>query len=105
MLDEKTLPPATSEPVVLDVPVPDHVPKHLVRDLRAAMGMVPNSLIEPYTPTERLLEDDIPPVMWSPFNFTHVTTGHWVVKSFKDCATIYQDQELCSTEGTAQFNL
>jgi len=105
MLDEKTLPPATMEPVVLDVPVPDHVPKHLVRDLRAAMGMVPNSLIEPYAPTQRLLDDDIPPVLWSPFNFTNVTTGHWVVKNYKDCAKVYQDQEISSTEGTAQFNL
>lgn len=95
----------TLEPVVLDVPVPDHVPRHLVRDLRFAMGQVPNDLDEPYTPTLRLLEGDMPPVLWSPFSFTHVTTGHWVLTRYKDVTKLYTDAELFSTEGVAAFQL
>lgn len=101
---EKIAPP-TLEPVHLDVPVPDHVPKHLVRDIRFAQGAVPNDLMEPYAPTARLLEDDIPPVLWSPFSFTHVTTGHWVITRYKDILKLYTDAELFSTEGVAQFQL
>jgi cytochrome P450 len=91
--------------MILDVDVPAHVPRHLVRDLRVAMGLVPNDLDEPYAPTLRLLEDDVPPVMWSPFDFTHVTTGLWVVKSHKDISRVYTDAELFSTENAAAFQL
>lgn len=105
MLSEIELPSPTMEPVVLDVDVPAHVPKSLVRDLRVAMGLVANTLDEPYLPTERLLEPDVPPVMWSPFPFTHVTTGHWVVTRYKDIAKVYQDADLFSTDQVAAFQL
>ncbi len=100
---EATLPQPTIEPVILDMPAPPHVPKHLVRDLRAAMGQVPNTLDEPYALTDRLLEDDVPPVMWSPFPHTHITTGLWVVTHYKDIAKIYQDETVSSVEGNAAF--
>ena len=95
--------PAPAEPVVLDVAVPDHVPKHLVRDLRGFMGLVPNALDDPYSPTDRLRDPDVPPVMWSPFPQTWITTGMWVVTRYKDCAKVYQDPETFISGGSADF--
>lgn len=103
MLLEQTLAPPTPEPTILDVEAPAHVPRHLIRDLRVAMGIVPNDMVEPYDNTLRLLQDDVPPVLWSPFPFTHVTTGHWVVRDHKDISKVYTDGDLFSTEGVAAF--
>jgi cytochrome P450 len=102
---EVTLAEPTAEPVILNVDVPAHVPKHLVRDLRVAMGMVPNTMQEPYDHTLRLLQDDVPPVMFSPFPHTHITSGLWVVTRFADISKVYQDPELSSTEGQAAFQI
>ncbi|MET0370407.1 MAG: cytochrome P450 [Sphingobium sp.] len=95
--------PPPAEPVVLDVKVPDHVPKHLVRDLRAFQGLATNDLDDPYLPAERLREPDMPPVMWSPFPQTWITTGMWVVTSYKDCAKVYQDTENFISGGSSDF--
>jgi len=97
-----TSPPPT-EPVILDVPVPAHVPKHLVRDLRAYQGLVWNDLDDPYLPVDRLRDDDIPPVMWSPFPATWITSGMWVLTRYQDCAKVYQDTEHFVSGGSADF--
>ena len=102
-LAEVMLSPPPAEPIVLDVPVPDHVPKQLVRDLRGFQGLRTNALDDPYLPAERLREDDIPPVMWSPFPQTWITTGMWVVTSYEDCAKVYQDTEHFISGGSADF--
>jgi cytochrome P450 len=103
MLTSTTLPPPSSEPVIIDMPVPPHVPKELVRDLRFAIGYVANRFEEPYQLTEQLAAPGVPRVMWSPFDYGNVTGGLWVVKDYKDCAQVYQNNELFSTEGGAQF--
>lgn len=90
-------------PEILDVPVPDHVPKHLVRDLRAFQGQKPNRCPEPYAHTEQLLDDDVPPVMWSPFPSTWITSGIWVVTRYEDCAKVYQTPDLFQSNGQADF--
>lgn len=102
-LMELMMSPPSLEPVILDVPVPAHVPRHLVRDLRAFQGQVPNDLDDPYLPTDRLRDADIPPVMWTPFPATWITSGMWVVTSYKDCAKVYQDSEYFVSGGSADF--
>ena len=102
-LMEIMMSPPPAEPVVLNVPVPDHVPKELVRDLRAYLGLAPNDFDDPYLPNERLRAADMPPVMWSPFPATWITTGMWVVTSYKDCAKVYQDTEHFISGGSSDF--
>jgi len=95
--------PPPEEPVRLDVPAPDHVPRDLIYDLRNFQGQRPNNCPEPYAHSERLRADDIPPVMWSPFPATWITGGYWVVTQYKDCAKIYQDSETYGSHGQADF--
>jgi len=95
--------PPPAEPVIIDVPVPAHVPRNLVRDLRAFQGLVPNDLDDPYLPCVRLRDADVPPVMWSPFPQTWITSGMWVVTSYKDCAKVYQDTDHFISGGAADF--
>jgi len=105
MLDVTTLPAPTPEPVILDVPAPDHVPRHLIRDLRYHMGWVPNTNAEPFEATARLFADDVPPVMWSPMPFDNFLDGLWIVTRHSDVANVYQDATTFSSVGQAQFQL
>jgi cytochrome P450 len=91
------------EPVRIDVPAPDHVPRELIYDLRAYQGQLPNTCPEPYAHTERLRAADIPPVMWSPFPATWITSGYWVLTQYKDCAKVYQDSATYGSHGQADF--
>ncbi|MGK2911453.1 MAG: cytochrome P450 [Sphingobium sp.] len=91
------------DPVVLNVPVPDHVPPHLVRDLRAFQGHKPNSLLDPYALTDQLLTDDMPRIMWSPFPLTAIPGGAWVLTRYKDCAKLLQDPATFGSNGQADF--
>lgn len=91
------------EPVILDVPAPDHVPPHLVRDLRAFQGQKPNSLSDPYAPTDRMFAEDMPRILWSPFPFTAVPDGSWVLTRYKDCARLLQDPTTFGSNGQADF--
>ncbi|MCK9541262.1 MAG: cytochrome P450 [Novosphingobium sp.] len=102
-LAELMMRPPPAEPEVLDVPVPDHVPPELVRDLRRFMGLVEVETREPYEHTARLLEPDVPPVMWTPFPNTWITSGMWVVTRYKDCAKLMQDSETFGSHGQADF--
>lgn len=97
--------PPSPEPVVLDMEVPPHVPKHLVRDLRVALGNVPNTLNEPYDNTRRLLEDDVPPIMYTPFPQAQFQQGAWVLTRYADVMKVYTDAELFSTRGVASFQI
>lgn len=97
------IPAPTPEPVILDMEVPPHVPSHLVRDLRVAQGLVPNRLREPYDHTRRLLEDDVPPLMYSPFPQAQFQQGAWVLTRYEDVLRVYTDAELFSTRGVASF--
>lgn len=100
---EQTLPPPTTEPVILDAPAPAHVPRHLIRDVRVALGYAANHGIEPYDVTRRLQQDDVPPVMWSPFPNAMAPEGSWVLRNYKDIQLIYTDESLSSTKGLAAF--
>jgi cytochrome P450 len=97
------LPPHSIAPVPVDLPAPPHVPKALIHDLRFAIGYFSNRLEEPYQLTEQFGSPDIPRVMWSPFEYGNIDGGLWVVKSYEDCAQVYQNDTLFSTEGGAQF--
>lgn len=90
-------------PIDPGVSVPDHVPRHLIRDLRFATGQIANDFDEPYQLTERLLEDDIPPLMYYPYRISGRDGGAWVVSRYSDIANVYQDAETYSTEGVAAF--
>lgn len=104
-LSPSAIPAPGADPVVLDIEVPAHVPKHLVRDLRVAMGQVPNDLDEPYDHTRRLIEDDVPPIMYSPFPQAQFQQGAWVLTRYKDVLKVYTDAELFSTDGVAAFQV
>ncbi|WP_242123976.1 cytochrome P450 [Sphingobium sp. Sx8-8] len=90
-------------PEVLDVPAPPHVPRNLIRDIRNFQGQVPQTGAEPYAHTQQLLEPDAPPVMWSPFPQTWITSGMWVLTRYKDCAKLLQDSETYGSNGQADF--
>jgi cytochrome P450 len=105
MLDVSTLPPPPLTPVILDVPAPDHVPRHLIRDLRLHMGWVPNENLDPYEAVARVFADDVPPVLWSPMPFDNFLDGLWVVTRNRDVAKVYQDSAIFSSVGSAQFQL
>jgi cytochrome P450 len=95
--------PAAEEPVVLDVAAPAHVPRHLIRDLRNFQGLKANSRTEPYDHTARMLEPDVPPVLWSPFAQTWITGGLWVFTRYRDCARLLQDPAVFGSNGQADF--
>lgn len=95
--------PPPEEPILLDVPAPDHVPRELIRDLRNFQGQRENRCPEPYAHTERLRADDMPPVMWSPFPINCAMAGHWVITRYKDCAKLYQDSATYGSHGQADF--
>lgn len=91
------------EPSILDVPHPAHVPDELVRDLRHFMGQTVSTTTEPYAYTDRLLEPDMPPVMWTPFPQTWITSGMWVLTRYKDCLKVLTDSETFGSHGQADF--
>ena len=95
--------PVADGPAILDAPAPPHVPRHLIRDIRVFQGMKPNACPEPYAHTEQLLAPDAPPVMWTPFPQTWITTGMWVLTRYKDCAKVLQDSATYGSNGQADF--
>lgn len=83
--------------------VPAHVPPELVLDTRFGNGVVPNDLAEPYRPADVLLDPAMPRIHYYPWPTSGNQHGAWVVTRYEDIRRVYEDVELFSTEGVAQF--
>ncbi|RDV06617.1 cytochrome P450 [Sphingorhabdus pulchriflava] len=84
-------------------PVPDHVPAELVLDTRFANGQAANDLPDPYTPTDILRDPAFPRIHYYPWPASGNQHGAWVVTRYEDIQRVYEDNDLFSTEGVAQF--
>lgn len=85
--------------------VPAHVPPELVLDTRVAHGIVANDLVEPYRPTDVVLRDDFPRIHYYPWPISGNQHGAWVVTRYEDIRRVYEDNDLFSSEGVAQFQV
>lgn len=84
-------------------PVPAHVPPELVLDTRFGNGVMPNDLAEPYAPADVLRDPAMPRIHYYPWPCSGNQHGAWVVTRYEDIRRVYEDVELFSTEGVAQF--
>lgn len=84
-------------------PAPPHVPPELVLDTRFANGVVPNDLPDPYTPVDVLRGPDVPRIHYYPWPTSGNREGAWVVTHYDDIQRVYEDNDLFSTRGVAQF--
>jgi cytochrome P450 len=79
--------------------VPPHVPPHLVMDISHYLG--PNTLDDPFAPTLGMLED-LPRILFSS-GATVTGSGSWVVTHYEDIREVYQNNEVYSNAGAANF--
>jgi cytochrome P450 len=86
-------------------PVPAHVPPELVLDTRFANGHVPNDLAEPYSPADVLRDPAMPRIHYYAWPTSGNQHGAWVVTRYEDIQRVYEDNDLFSSEGVAQFQL
>lgn len=93
------------EPGPTALPAPDHVPPELVKDLRFAMGEVPNDLDEPYSPCAVLRDPSVPRILWQPYPVGGTLEGGWAVSHYDDIRRVYEDNEAFSSVGAAQFQV
>ena len=84
-------------------PVPAHVPPERVLDTRFAQGQVPFDLADPYEPSEVLLSPDVPRILYYPWPTSGRQHGAWTVSHYDDIRRVYEDNDIFSTEGAAQF--
>ena len=86
-------------------PVPAHVPAELVLDTRFANGQVPNDLPDPYSPGDMLRDPDFPRIHYYPWPTSGNQRGAWVVTRYEDIRRVYEDNDLFSSQGVAQFQV
>tara|TARA_R110001606_G_scaffold180965_9_gene327650 strand:+ start:3160 stop:4437 length:1278 start_codon:yes stop_codon:yes gene_type:complete len=86
-------------------PVPTHVPPELVLDTRVAAGIVANDLAEPYAPADAVRDPEFPLIHYYPWPVSGNRHGAWVVTRYEDIRRVYEDSDLFSTEGVAQFQM
>lgn len=86
-------------------PVPAHVPLELVLDTRFANGMAPNDLPEPYAPADVLRDPTFPRIHYYPWPTSGNQHGAWVVTRYEDIRRVYEDGDIFSSEGVAQFQM
>jgi cytochrome P450 len=99
-----SLAPSIVAPAPDDAPaVPAHVPRELVLDTRFANGQVVNDLAEPYSPADVLRDPAFPRIHYYPWPTSGNQQGAWVVTRYDDIRRVYEDNELFSSEGVAQF--
>jgi cytochrome P450 len=89
------MPDLNSEP---GLATPAHVPPGLVRD---TIFNEPNTLGDPYAPTEQVYSE-FPPVFWYQGPLS-LHKGIWVVTRYADILRVYQDGEAFSTNGLVPY--
>ena len=89
-----------SEARLPDAPVPAHVPPELVFDVRHYT--MPNALDEPFSVTSNVF-NELPPLAFTPHGTPGLYSGAWVVSRYEDIRDVYQNDELYSTKGAADF--
>ena len=80
--------------------LPSHVPTNLTFDLSAYLA--PNSRIDPFSLAAGI-HDELPPVFFSRARNPGLYDGTWVVTHYADIREVYQNADLYSTEGAANF--
>ena len=120
MTDQATLEkvyPQSFEGIRAEFPeAPDNVPKDIIVELGAAMGGVPNDLVDPYEPFGWLASPDLPRLLYNKPNMTSMGAaaagvaaggpgmkGNWVAHRYEDIDRVYTDNEHFSNKGTAEF--
>lgn len=86
-------------------PAPAHVPPELVLDTRIGNGVIPNDLVEPYLPSDVLRTSAMPRIHYYPWPISGNQHGAWVVTRYEDIRRVYEDGDIFSAEGVAQFQL
>ena len=84
-------------------PVPAHVPPERVLDTRFAQGQIAYDLPDPYLPADVMRDPDVPRILYYPWPTSGRQHGAWTVSHYDDIRRVYEDNELFSTEGAAQF--
>lgn len=84
-------------------PVPAHVPPERVLDTRFAQGQIAYDLPDPYLPADVMRDPDVPRILYYPWPTSGRQHGAWTVSHYDDIRRVYEDNEIFSTEGAAQF--
>jgi len=94
---------------------PDNVPKDVIVELGAAMGGVPNDLVDPYEPFGWINGQDIPRLLYNKPTMSMGAAaasaaaggsgmkGNWVATHYDDIDRVYTDNDHFSNKGTAEF--
>lgn len=89
---------------------PAHVPSDRIVDLGAAMGGIPNDLVDPYEPFGWLNGKEIPRLLFNRPSQGGMgaiagmaPVGNWVVTHYQDIDRVYCDNDHFSNKGTAEF--
>jgi cytochrome P450 len=80
--------------------LPSHVPPHLVFDLSSYQA--PNERADPFSLAADV-QKDLPPIFYTRARMAGLYDGAWVVTHYSDIREVYQNAELYSTEGAANF--
>ncbi len=86
-------------------PVPAHVPPELVLDTRFAQGQIAYDLPDPYQPAEVMRSPAVPRILYYPWPTSGRQHGAWTVSHYDDIRRVYEDNDIFSTEGAAQFQV
>ncbi len=84
-------------------PVPAHVPADRVLDTRFAQGQIAYDLPDPYLPSDVMRDPEVPRILYYPWPTSGRQHGAWTVSHYEDIRRVYEDNEIFSTEGAAQF--
>jgi cytochrome P450 len=80
--------------------LPAHVPPSLFFDV--SRFQAPNTLLDPFSVTARIYEE-LPPVFYTFTQTGRLYDGVWVVTHYDDIREVYQNADIYSAEGAANF--
>jgi cytochrome P450 len=80
--------------------IPAHVPADLVFDISPYQAV--NSAEDPFEVAARV-QEELPPVFFAANRAATLYDGTWVVTHYEDIREVYQNDQLYSTEGAANF--